>query len=175
MASSNKKVKRVQFLMMLGFIFFFLFALNSENPANNIMEDGDKKEIIGFDPDRLKTSQALAKIYINNNWSDAKAAGICTGEGTFSEPYVIRDKMFNGSGYESCILIENSNEYFRIENYTLFESEIGINLYNTSNGIMNNLTFANLNGEDYFSGGTAGGVGAAIYLSGSSNNDKKKN
>ena len=139
------------------------------------MEDGDKKEIIGFGPDRLKTSQALAKIYINNNWSDAKAAGICTGEGTFSEPYVIRDKMINGSGYESSILIENSNEYFRIENCTLFESEIGINLYNTSNGIMNNLTFANLNGEDYFSGGTAGCVGTAIYFINASCNVIMKN
>lgn len=33
------------------------------------------------------------KIHIDNNWTAAKSAGICTGNGTYSEPYVIDDLM----------------------------------------------------------------------------------
>ncbi|MFX0142160.1 MAG: hypothetical protein ACFFDN_51455 [Candidatus Hodarchaeota archaeon] len=47
------------------------------------------------------------KIHIDNNWTAAKSAGICTGNGTYSEPYVIDDFIIDGGGSGSCILIEN--------------------------------------------------------------------
>ena len=77
----------------------------------------------------LKVSKVWGKIHIDDtnpamNWSVARDAGICTGNGTYSEPYVIKDLVIDGGGLGDCILIENSNVYFRIENCTVYNSEI---------------------------------------------------
>ena len=70
----------------------------------------------------------VEKIVINNgngstyNWSVAKADGICTGNGTYSEPYIIEDLVIDAGGSGSCISIENSDVYFIIENCTLYNS-----------------------------------------------------
>ncbi len=92
----------------------------------------------------LRVAQFSSKIHINNNWSDTKIAGICTGFGNISYPYIIEDFIIDGQGSGNCILIENSNEYFKIENCTVFQSKSGTNfagikLNNVSNGkIFNN-------------------------------------
>ena len=67
----------------------------------------------------LKSSRISGKIHINNNWSDAKVAGICTGSGSESDPYVIENLEIDGKDFGTCILIENSDEYFRIENVSV--------------------------------------------------------
>lgn len=141
MNSINKKL-----IVLIGLCCLFLIVF-SQPTSDKDMKSREKNNNIVFDPDHPKTSKTLAKFHIDNNWSDAKAAGICTGEGTFSNPYIIEDKVINGSGYESCILIQNARAYFNIENCTLSDSEIGIKLDNTTNGIMNNLTFFKFKGR----------------------------
>jgi hypothetical protein len=69
----------------------------------------------------LKTAKISNTIYINN-WSEAKSMGICTGDGTYSSPYLLKNLVIDGRKSSSCIHIENSTKYFKIEN-------------NTSNGI----------------------------------------
>ena len=85
------------------------------------------------------------KIHIKGNqeWLDFKNAGGCTGQGTYSDPYVIEDLIIGDiGGYDYCISIENTDVNFRIENCTLYNSYAGIQLYNASNGMLisNNCT-----------------------------------
>ncbi|MFX0188528.1 MAG: right-handed parallel beta-helix repeat-containing protein, partial [Candidatus Hodarchaeota archaeon] len=99
------------------------------------------------------------KIYIDDSgmsaWDWSKTAKLkvwCSGSGTEEDPYVIQDLIINGGGSGSCILIENSNVYFRIENCVIYnsgsgESDAGIKLVNTNNGeIINNYCLLNKNG-----------------------------
>ncbi len=105
----------------------------------------ENSDDIAFDNENLEDSEISGKIHIDNNWTEAKDAGICTGNGTYSNPYIIKDLVINGGGSGSCILIENSDVYFRVENCSCHHSgslwnDAGIKLYNTTNGILNNNT-----------------------------------
>ena len=101
-----------------------------------------------FDDNNLKISTVSGKIHINGNsgWAAFKAAGNCTGSGNYTHPYVIEDLVIDGGGSGSCILIENSDVYFRVENCTCFNGggseNAGIKLNNVTKGklIINNCT-----------------------------------
>ncbi|MFX1390014.1 MAG: nitrous oxide reductase family maturation protein NosD [Promethearchaeota archaeon] len=72
----------------------------------------------------LKTSVPSGPIHVNDNdpsanWTVAEATGKCSGNGTYDDPYVIQNFEINAGGSGSCILIENSMAYFRIEGCTL--------------------------------------------------------
>jgi parallel beta-helix repeat protein len=94
-----------------------------------------------FDFDKLENSVVSDRIHIDNNWTAAKAAGICTGNGTYTDPYVIKDLIITTCP-ESGILIENSNAYLIIKNCTIghaFYPNAGIKLVNVDNSqIINN-------------------------------------
>ncbi|MFX0076443.1 MAG: nitrous oxide reductase family maturation protein NosD [Candidatus Hermodarchaeota archaeon] len=98
------------------------------------------------------TSTLSSKIHINNNWTAAKAAGICTGNGTYSDPYVIKNFFIDAENMDNCIKIENSNAAFRIENCILINSRLefvyntgyaSIYLLNCQNGVLTNNTCTN--------------------------------
>ncbi|MHA2009722.1 MAG: right-handed parallel beta-helix repeat-containing protein [Candidatus Hodarchaeales archaeon] len=102
--------------------------------------------------ENIKILAVSGRIHINGNsgWIDFKSDGNCTGLGTFSEPYIIKDLVIdcNNSGNDG-IIIENSNVYFIIENVTIINSgtkqfyiTAGIKLLSISNGFLinNNLT-----------------------------------
>jgi len=117
---SNQKTIVV---ITLGIIFAFLpiFAIN--------LTDSEMSDDIILDNEGLKVSKVWGKIHIDDtnpamNWTVARDAGICTGNGTYSKPYVIEDLVINGGGSGDCILIENSDVYFRIENCTVYNSGI---------------------------------------------------
>ena len=61
----------------------------------------------------MNISAVSGKIHIDGNsgWDAFKAAGNCTGNGTYSMPYVIEDLVIGDGGLGSCILIENSDVY----------------------------------------------------------------
>ena len=69
----------------------------------------------------LKSSVISEKIHIagNQGWSDAKTAGICTGSGIYSDPYVIENLEIDAEYNGSCILIEDSDIYFKIQRIIL--------------------------------------------------------
>ena len=98
--------------------------------------------------ENLKVSQISGRIYIDNNWSDAKIAGICTGSGTYPDPYIIEDLVIDSGGPGTGIMIENSNIFFKIENCTLYNTgativtDGGIKLHNVTNGIITNNTIS---------------------------------
>ena len=88
-----------------------------------------------------KASAISGKIHINNNWTETKIAGICTGEGTYQIPYLIKD--FRIYSYpESGIKIENSSVYFIIQNCTIVSTHnvAGLDLINVNNSRIYNNT-----------------------------------
>ena len=117
---------------------------NSENYDSNIAV-------------HLKSSANSERIYINNNWTETKTAGICTGDGTESNPYSLKNLIIDAGGIGTAIHIENTTEHFKIENCTLSNSggtihDAGIQLENVKNGqFINNTTFDNYFGMLFFS------------------------
>lgn len=140
---------------MLG-IFLVLSSILTTN-LNSVTGFCDKNseysDDTNQDKENLKTSKISGPIYIDDtnpsaNWSVAKDAGLCTGNGTYSDPYVIKDLEIDGGGSGSCIWIENSNVYFRIENCTLYNSGsylpyVGIGLLYVNNSIISYLDVYN--------------------------------
>jgi parallel beta-helix repeat protein len=113
----------------------------------------DLFKIRNFDCQDLRLSAISGKIYIDgddpsSNWVVAKKLGICTGNGKYSNPYVIEDLIIDGGESGSCIYIRDSDVYFKIENCTIFNSgayylDAGIELYKTHNGQIINNTVKN--------------------------------
>ncbi|NVM37328.1 MAG: right-handed parallel beta-helix repeat-containing protein [Candidatus Lokiarchaeota archaeon] len=130
----NKKIK----IIIVFSLFLLSLFINPDYFLNK------KLSKYNSDDSSLRVAQLSGTIHINNNWSDTKIAGICTGFGNVSDPYIIEDFIIDGQGSGNCILIENSNEYFKIESCTVFNSKSGTNfagikLNNVSNGrIFNN-------------------------------------
>ena len=101
-----------------------------------------------IDLKNLKISNLSSKIHIigNSGWIDFKNAGNCTGSGTSSDPYIIEDLVIDSGGSGTCIEIEDSDVYFKIENCTLYNSgtsivgDGGIKLINVTYGILTNNT-----------------------------------
>ncbi len=146
---SNAKSKII-ILTTLG-ILFILSAIISKNLNFNTGISDKSSELydnIILDNEKLKMSKVSGKIHIDNNWSAAKIAGICTGNGTYSEPYVIEDLVIDEGGTGSGVLIENSDVYFRIENCTVYNlGNTGIRLSNvTHSQLINNNCSSNYYG-----------------------------
>ncbi len=87
-------------------------------------------------------------IHIDNNWSLTESTyDWCTGNGTVENPYIIENVTIDaqeGTG----IIIEHTNEYFRIQNCTINNTgewnglyyEAGIRVSYSNNGIIHNNT-----------------------------------
>lgn len=138
----NKKLIEKEILIILVITLVVAIFIN----IYCILDLIHPKEVSGrvlksnFDNKKLMISKISGKIHINNNWTETKTAGICTGQGDSSDPYIIKDLIIDGNNLGSCILIENSNVHFRIENCTLYNS---VDLFHA--GIMlNNVTFSTL-------------------------------
>jgi len=161
MAKCNAFLIKIGILIVLSSLIINAFVFNVESTE----EMPDCGAYVNLDNINLKISQISEKIHINDNsnWGEAKNAGICTGEGTYSNPYVIEDLVIFGGSSGSCILIENSSVYFRIENCTVYNSwhNAGIQLSNVQNSL---LIKNNCSENDY-----------GIYLTSSNNNTVSEN
>jgi parallel beta-helix repeat protein len=150
---SNRKSKTVN-LIILGILFTFLpiFITSFSFIIGNSNKSLDYSDDFTLNKDNLKISVISGKIHIDGNsgWAAFKAAGNCTGNGTYSVPYVIEDLVIDGGGSGSCILIENSDVYFVIENCTVYNSgedpDSGILLSRVNNSQLIGNTASN-NGE----------------------------
>ena len=127
----NSKTKlKLLVLLTSGIFFAFMIVINNNFhiSVGNTNNQG------------LNTSKTSGKIHIigNSGWVDFKNAGNCTGSGSYSDPYIIKDLVINAGDSGSCIWIENSNIYFKIENCTVYNSgsnghDAGIRLSKVSN------------------------------------------
>jgi len=78
-----------------------------------------------------------------NNWTWAKDQGYCTGSGISTDPYTIKNHIFNTSSIPASPLwIQDSSKYFVIENcHFIGDSNYGaIYMQNVSNGIIRSNT-----------------------------------
>jgi len=132
-------------LIILG-IFFTLISIIATNIsyiADNCDKTREYSDKSSLD-NNVQISATSGKIHIVGNWTQAVIDGICTGLGTYSNPYIIRNLEIDGENSGSCILIENSNVFFKIENCTLLNSggsswsnaHAGIELKNVVNGLL---------------------------------------
>ena len=143
---SINKMKFSNLILLIFFLFIFLIPINLifftlDKNNNTIIENDTPLEITD-----LKISGVSGKIDIvgEQGWLDFKDAGNCTGLGTYLDPFVIQDLIIDGQGSGSGIKITLSRNYFfRIENCTIFNCSIGIELYSTNNGTLyqNNCSF----------------------------------
>ncbi len=140
--SWHKKNRQENKCLMIILLLLFSFIISLINQDSFFFENSEKSiDNIDLENDILKLSGIIKKIHIDDNWSDAKIAGLCKGSGTFNDPYVIEDFKIDGENAGSCILIENSFDFFRIENCTTYNTKYiydiyqnGIKLYNVANG-----------------------------------------
>ena len=136
----NQKLPRIISFLIVGFTIIIV------SMHTNLMESSYNST---FKNNELRISSISSKIHINNNWTDAKAASICTGEGTAFNPYIIKDWMIDGEKTGNCILIENSSAFFIIKNCSITNSgegffDSGIKIYNSKYGlIINNFLYDN--------------------------------
>lgn len=140
----NKMKLKIERKVLILIILGIIFAISLTN--NNNLK-------INLDNDNLKISIVSGPIHIDDligpNWSVAEAAGICTGKGTSSEPYVIEDLVLDCEGSGKGIWVENSDVYFKIENCTIYNSgtinyeDFAIKLVSVKNAIINNSDFYN--------------------------------
>lgn len=166
------KAKPFQFLI---FILIFLTMIIMINPYNDDIDNDDIES-------HIKTADfwdlSATGIYIDDdnidyNWSKtASENDWCSGSGTLSNPYIIRNVYIELTG--NCIHIRDSNVYFEIENCTCIANGIvatGIRLTNVNNSKLlrnncsfgghsgiwledchNNLISENLASENYYNG-----------------------
>jgi len=148
-SSANSKII---ILTTLGILFALspIITTNLSFITGNSIKSSEYSDDISLDNDSLKLAKISGKIHIDNNWSAAEAAGICTGNGTYSEPYVIEDLVIDGGGSGSCIEVENSDVFFKIENCTVYNSggnwgDAGIKLSNVNNSQLINSNYSSNN------------------------------
>ena len=145
----KSNIKIVLFTLVILFLFSNVFmAFRSEDM--NLAEFNEET------PNQIEQSGSWnligTTISIDNNWTAVEAAhDWCTGEGTESEPYLIENVTIDAQGSGSCIKIQNNNDYFIIQNCSLYHSgsipNAGITLYNVTNGkIINNYCYSNYHG-----------------------------
>ena len=89
------------------------------------------------------------RIHIDGNWTEtAMTYDWCTGSGTYEDPYLIKDLVINAGGVGCGIIIENTNDYFKIINCSVHNSGIyleAIKVLNVLNGkLINNTVSFNL-------------------------------
>jgi len=178
-------------IMLIALVI--LFALSPIIITNFSYITGDSNETaqynddMAFDNKNLKIAATSRKIHIDNNWTATKSAGICTGNGTYSQPYVIEDLVMDAGTCGSRILIENSIVYFKIENCIIINlggnCNAGIRLSHVNNSqIINNECSSNYWGiilehcyNNTLSGNTVNYNNYAIYLMESNNNIVSRN
>ena len=136
------------FLLSLG-CFLVISILTNANfsyyqvPMNKNLNDKNKTNL------KIAGSWEIGPIEIDDNdplknWTMTAATyDWCSGNGTFSNPYVIENITINGVGSYYCISIVNSDAYFNINNCTLFNSggeshSGGLNLGYANNGKITN-------------------------------------
>lgn len=133
------KSKQVGLVITLTSLFLiFSLSLDYSQYLESKPEIPDCNLVYNSD---LKSSAISEKIHIIGNigWSDAKNAGICTGSGIYSDPYVIENLEIDAENNGSCIVIEDSDVHFKIQYCTLLNSghssfESGVHLKNVTNG-----------------------------------------
>ena len=158
-------IKRIIFLALIVILFIFpvYFSISciTHNKSNEIYGKNNLRISTVYDT-QIRIDDSPGSL---TNWTWAKDQGYCTGSGTSSSPYIIKNNIFNTSTtLDSPLRIEDSLKYFIIENchFIAASNYGGIYLFNVSNGIITGNT-------------NAANTGALIYMRNSSYNTISNN
>jgi len=147
--------KRKQiFNLLIVFFIILIIGYLGENLNTNYEETVEDKRQKNL---RNSGYWVLDIIHVDGNWTQTNSTfDWCSGSGTEIDPYLIENVVIDGQNSSSCVIIENTREYFIIKNCTLYnagpeqipEYDCGIRIDNCSNGklINNNVSFNNFLG-----------------------------
>ena len=83
-----KRITKIKTILLITVGIFFTLSPIITNNLSFTVGNSDKRteysEDVSADNGNLKISKLSGKIHIDNNWTATKSAGICTGEGTYS-------------------------------------------------------------------------------------------
>jgi parallel beta-helix repeat protein len=133
------KTRRYKFFLLLH-LFTILFVINYCIP----LEKHIQLEYIGENPRGLGLVANHSPIYIDasNPAKDWDKFPSISGNGSYNNPYLIRDLIIDGSAVFYSIRIDSSNYYFKIENCTFIN--YGFKARYAHNGILYNNSFLGL-------------------------------
>ena len=107
-------------LIILGGLFSSPFATQF---LNNDFQHNDENLKDGL---RSAGYWELNYIHISNNWSQTAALyDWCSGDGSWSNPYLIQNVTIDGNETRHCLLINGGSQYFIIRNCTFTNSGDG--------------------------------------------------
>ncbi|MFX1502299.1 MAG: right-handed parallel beta-helix repeat-containing protein, partial [Promethearchaeota archaeon] len=143
-----KQKNKIEVLLLFTFIISSSLFLGGElgnNLSTDKILDSPNYDI------KFKTAAFWSNCppihILNNNWSAKYFDWIQVRTGTLGDPHLIENVTINAGGSGFCILIENSSDYFEINNCTLLgssETYPGLMLNNVTNGkITNSTVFSN--------------------------------
>ncbi|TFG27233.1 MAG: hypothetical protein EU532_07870 [Promethearchaeota archaeon] len=155
----KKKIKNKKLLLSVFILILTLFTINqikSYTEHNDQILSHNKTEIVQ-NPilSNYWDENDVQFIHIkNDNWSTIDLDWIQNNTGTWANPHIIENITINAGKYGIGILIEDSSEYFIIQNCTIYNSSAGvfstagITLRNSNNGTIydNNLSYNNGSG-----------------------------
>lgn len=162
----NNSIKYSTYSILIAFFLIFsnvsLIISNIYDSERNIVEKDKDIELISKLPNNiiLKSPKAASGLIFepfsidtmgngNFTWEEAVLEPWCSGNGSKINPYVLKDFAVNGSTTVTyTLLINNSVDYLRIENVTIFDIPIssgrcGLWLLNVSNCILKDLNIIN--------------------------------
>lgn len=118
--TKGNKFRVISILILYSIIINLQMDLSLVEDSNQV----DLYQVIKTGENKLKTSTISGKISVSGNfgWAFLKTTGKCTGSGISSDPYIIKDLVIDGGGSGNCILIDDSDVYFKIQNCTIYNS-----------------------------------------------------
>jgi len=149
---SERKAKSVFTVLIILLGLSSIFSNNLQLSSINNEETHDDNNLNDVRSSGYWNNFTFIHI-TGDNWSVAAGYDWVSGLGTNINPYVIENITINGNNASSCIIVNDSNKYFRIENCTVFNAsanwgDAGIKLENVTNGelVKNNCSLNNQHG-----------------------------
>jgi parallel beta-helix repeat protein len=138
----RKRAFSIIFVLIISSVIMPIFPVFI---SSDIKLDGKHGEVNDLNTSVLtEINKTVTIIDLPNtptNWAWAKAQGYCTGLGTQSNPYIISDKFFNTSSETwNCLTIFHSRAHFIVRDckFKGHSQYAGVQLYNTTNGVISN-------------------------------------
>ena len=104
--------------VILVLVFENFIVFNNYKKETSLV---DNKNLENFEKSKIKNAgfwdeNDVPFIHIkSDNWSVSGDPWIQVGTGTWNDPHIIENITINGQNSRTCILIEDSNEYFIIQ------------------------------------------------------------
>ena len=121
---NNRQVKLKLFFLTVVLVFSLYFFVTIK-----------KKDIFPYSNKSNLDISSVSSILINGNHELSLVAS--SGDGSKSSPYIIKDLIVIGNGSTYGFYINNTTQYFILNNCSLTDTDIGIYLNNVSHGFIN--------------------------------------